>query len=80
MVSLFAQGQLCQQDLFPKQSTNRYWGYVNIFDQWQILPIFTTAEPFRGKTAVVLRGMKYGAVNCEGKLIVPCQYLSLIHI
>jgi len=70
----FGQGQLCNQDLFPKQSTNRYWGYVNLFDQWQITPIFTTANPFRGKTAVVLRGMKYGAVNCEGRLIVPCKY------
>lgn len=77
VVSSFGQGQVCKQDLFPKQSTNRYWGYVNIFDQWQILPIFTTAEPFRGRTAVVLRGMKYGAVNCEGKLIVPCEYQEM---
>ena len=74
VLSLFGQGQLCKQDLFPKQSTNRYWGYVNIFDQWQITPIFTTANAFRGKTAVVLRGMKYGAVNCDGRLIVPCKY------
>jgi hypothetical protein len=73
----FGQGQVCQQDLFPKQSTNRYWGYVNIFDQWQILPIFTTAQPFRGKTAVVLRGMKYGAVNCKGRLIIPCEYQAM---
>lgn len=70
----FGQGQQCQQDLFPKQSKNRYWGYVNIFDQWQITPIFTTAAPFRGKTAVVLRRSRYGAVNCDGRLIIPCEY------
>ncbi len=70
----FGQGQLCKQDLFPKQSKNRKWGYVNLFNQWQILPTFTTANAFRGKTAVVLIGKKYGAVNCDGRLIVPCQY------
>jgi len=70
----FGQGQLCKQDLFPKQSTNRYWGYVNIFGEWQITPIFTTASPFRGKTAVVLRGMKYGVVNCDGRIIIPFKY------
>ena len=60
-IKLFGQGQMCQPDLFPKQNEkNRYWGYVNFFNEWEVTPIFTKVEPFHGQNAVVLKGTKYG--------------------
>lgn len=71
----FAQGHRCQEDLFPvKQEENRLYGYKNLFGIWRINPTFTIGYPFRGNVAIVLMGKRYGAVSCEGKMVIQPEY------
>lgn len=71
---LILRGQECEQDLIPKQGDNRMWGYVNLMDDWVVLPQYHKVQPFRGKAALVQRGKSYGAIDCNGKAIIQCEY------
>ncbi len=66
--------QVCKEDLIPRQGENRMWGYVNLLDDWVVLPQYHKVQPFRGKAALVQRGKKYGAINCNGKAVIKCDY------
>ncbi len=68
------QGHVCKEDLFPQTNENRRMGYVNIFGEWRIQPMFTKVFPFSGKAGIVFVRGKYGVVNCDGRLVIPCQY------
>ena len=75
--SLFAQprtSQSCHDDLFAKQAENKFWGYVDLFDEWRVEPVFTKVYPFTGNKAVVEKYGKFGVANCEGKLYLPAEY------
>lgn len=74
MLFLFLRGQECEQDLIPKQGDNRMWGYVNLMDDWVVLPQYHKVQPFRGKAALVQRGKSYGAIDCNGKAVIQCEY------
>lgn len=71
---VFAQGHNCDEDLFPKKGENRLYGYANLFGVWRVNPIFTATYPFQGNVGKVLQGLKYGAVNCDGKLVIRAEY------
>ncbi len=74
-IESFAQGHSCPEDLFPMEHPQkRLFGYMNLFGEWKVQPVFTKAFPFRGKTAVVIKGTKYGAVDCKGYLVVRPEY------
>ncbi len=66
--------QSCHDDLFAKQAENKFWGYVDLFDEWRIEPVFTKVYPFTGNKAVVEKYGKFGVANCDGKLIIPAEY------
>ncbi len=71
----YGQGHRCKEDLFPvKMEENRKYGYQNLFGIWRIQPTFTLAKPFTGNCAIVLMGLKYGAVSCEGKIVIQPEY------
>lgn len=74
MLFLILRGQECEQDLIPKQGDNRMWGYVNLMDDWVVLPQYHKVQPFRGKAALVQRGKSYGAIDCNGKAVIQCEY------
>lgn len=71
---LMAQGHSCKEDLFPQQEKNRLFGYVNIFGEWKVNPIFSNVFPFHGKTAIVQQGSEFGVISCEGKVIIQPKY------
>jgi len=66
--------QSCPDDLFAKQAENKFWGYVDLFEEWRIEPVFTKVYPFTGNKAVVEKYGQYGVANCKGKLIIPAEY------
>ena len=66
--------QSCHDDLFVKQAANKFWGYVDMFDEWRVEPVFTKVYPFTGNKAVVEKYGQYGVANCSGKLIIPAEY------
>lgn len=66
--------QSCYEDLFPKQAENKFWGYVNLFDEWKVEPVFTKIYPFTGDKAVVEKHGRYGVVNCSGKMVIPAEF------
>ena len=69
-----SQGHQCEEDLFPLRSPNKMYGFVNIFGEWRVQPIYTQVFPFNGKTAIVLKKGKYGAVSCESKVVLRLEY------
>lgn len=72
--TLFGQGYTCKYDLIPKQQDGKQFGYVTLWGEWQITPMFDKARPFYENIAVVMRHSKYCAINCEGSLVLPCEY------
>ncbi len=66
--------QSCYEDLFPKQAENKFWGYVNLFDEWKVEPVFTKILPFVGNKAIVEKYGRFGVVGCDGKMIVPADF------
>jgi hypothetical protein len=53
------------------------WGYCSP-DKTIIIPCaYEWAGAFRGDAAIVMRKGKYGGINREGKLFIPCRYTSL---
>lgn len=73
-ISLFGQSQSCYDDLFPKQDANKLWGYVNLFEEWRVEPIFNKIYPFVGNKGMVEKNGRFGVVNCEGRMILPAEY------
>lgn len=71
---VWSQGHQCEEDLFPLRSPNKMYGFVNIFGEWRVQPIYTQVFPFNGKTAIVLKKGKYGAVSCESKVVLRLEY------
>ena len=69
-----ATSQSCHDDLFAKQAQNKFWGYVDLFEEWRVEPVFTKVYPFTGNKAVVEKYGRYGVANCEGRLIIPAEY------
>lgn len=45
------------------------WGYVNIIGEWVIAPIFTEANPFDGKEAMVMIQGQKRLINKKGKYV-----------
>jgi len=76
-VSLAQQGSNCSEDLVPKYGQNRMWGYANLFGQWVINPIYTKVSPFIENKAVVEKGLSYGVIDCDGNVILHCDYEGL---
>lgn len=73
-----AQFKYCQEDLFPAQGENRLWGYVNLWGEWKILPLYTKTFAFRGATAKIQQGVKYGAIDCHSKMIIAPSYDEIL--
>jgi hypothetical protein len=77
LVQGFSHAQLydCEEELFPKQDKQtRLWGYVNFIGEWRVDPVFIKAYAFEGKNAVVMKGTKFGVLDCSGKLVVMPVY------
>jgi len=72
--SVLGQGQSCYEDIFPKQAENKLWGYVNLFEEWRVEPVFNRIYPFVGNKGMVEKNGKFGVVGCEGRMIVPADY------
>ncbi|MFN3402520.1 MAG: WG repeat-containing protein [Cytophagaceae bacterium] len=71
----FAQkGNSCPEDLFPKRSENKQYGYVNFMGEWRIQPIYTKVSPYANNKAIVMKGLSYGVIDCEGNVLIQCQY------
>ncbi len=70
----FAQGYECEEMLFPKQGPNKQYGYANLLGEFVVDPVFTQAQPFEGRFAVVMKGSKLGVLNCDGIIIVEPVY------
>lgn len=66
--------QSCYEDLFPKQAENKFWGYVNLFDEWKVEPVFSKIFPFIGNKALVEKQGRFGVVGCDGKMVVPADF------
>src|SRR5436190_3078399 len=76
--SLFAQrGSNCPDDLVPKYGENKMWGYANLFGQWVIEPSYTKVSPYIENKAVVMKGLSYGVIDCEGNVVLAPQYEKL---
>ncbi|MFL5727941.1 MAG: WG repeat-containing protein, partial [Cytophagaceae bacterium] len=75
----FAQkGSNCPEDLVPRYSEqSKTWGYVNVFGQWVINPIYTKVTPYIENKAVVQKGLKYGVIDCDGNVILHPEYDKL---
>jgi len=72
------EGSNCPEDLLPKYSqSSRMWGYANLFGQWVINPIYTKVSPYIENKAVVQKGLSYGVIDCDGNVILHCDYESL---
>ncbi|MGB3619449.1 MAG: WG repeat-containing protein [Catalinimonas sp.] len=67
-------GYECEELLFPKRGARELYGYTTLLNEWRVEPTFTRAEPFQGRYAVVMKGKRYGVLNCEGYLAVPAEY------
>jgi hypothetical protein len=72
--SVKAQGYECEEMLFPKLGPNKQYGYVNLLGEFVVDPVFTQAQPFEGRFAVVMKGSKLGVLNCDGIIIVEPVY------
>ncbi len=73
LVCGFSQAQFydCEEELFPKQDKQtRLWGYINFIGEWRVDPVFIKAYAFEGKNAVVMKGTKFGVLDCSGRLVV----------
>jgi hypothetical protein len=70
-------GSNCPEDLFPKKSENKQYGYVTIFGEWRITPIYTKVSPFRDNKAIVMKGLVYGVIDCDGNVLIPPQYENM---
>jgi hypothetical protein len=70
-------GTGCKDDLVPKISENRNWGYADLFGQWIIEPIYSKVSPFVEGKAIVQRGNLCGVIDCEGNVILQCKYERL---
>src|SRR6478736_568611 len=70
-------GSNCPDDLMPKLGDNKMWGYTNLFGHWVINPAFTKVSPFVESKAVVMKGTKFGVINCEGLIIIQPEYEKL---
>jgi len=53
------------------------WGYANLFGQWVIHPMYTKVSPYIESKAVVMKGLKYGVIDCEGNVILAPEYEKL---
>ena len=53
------------------------WGYTNLFGQWVINPIYTKVTPYIENKAVVQKGLSYGVIDCDGNVILHCDYEGL---
>lgn len=76
MPSGFGQkGSNCPDDLVPKYDRNiKMWGFANLFGQWVINPIYTKVSPYVENKAVVMKGSKFGVIDCEGNVILAPEY------
>ncbi len=70
-------GTGCKDDLVPKLSENRNWGYADLFGQWVVEPIYTKVSPHIEGMAIVQRGNLCGVIDCEGNVILQCKYERL---
>lgn len=70
-------GSSCPEDLVPKYSQNRQWGYSNLLGMWVIEPIYTKVSPYIENKAVVMKGTLYGVIDCEGNIVLPPRYEML---
>lgn len=70
----FSQGNSCKEDLLPRRGENRLYGYSDLFGNWKVIPFYTRVFPFRGSVAVVQKGLKYGVINCDGKVVLRPIY------
>ncbi|MBX9851464.1 MAG: WG repeat-containing protein [Cytophagaceae bacterium] len=75
--ALSQKGSNCPEDLVPKLGDNKSWGYANLFGQWVINPIYTKVSPYVENKAVVMKGLKYGVIDCEGNVILHPEYEKL---
>ena len=77
-ITLHAQkGTGCKEDLLPKLSENRNWGYADFAGQWIVEPIYSKVSPFVGGKAIVQRGVLCGVIDCEGNVVLQCKYEKL---
>jgi hypothetical protein len=73
--TLFGQvGQGCYEDLLPRKNEKGQFGYSNLYGQWKVEPVFSEVKPFSGDKAIVKKGKKVGVVNCDGYLVLSCEY------
>ncbi len=80
LVSLKGQAQKgtgCSDDLLPKLSENRNWGYADFAGEWIIEPIYSKVSPFVGGKAIVQRGILCGVIDCQGNVVLQCKYEKL---
>lgn len=75
--SVAQNGSYCPEDLIPKLSENKQWGFTNLLGQWVINPIYTKVSPFVENKAIVMKGLLYGVIDCEGNIVLPPQYERL---
>lgn len=73
--SVYSQvGQGCYEDLMPRKNEKGQFGYSNLYGQWKVEPVFSEVKPFSGDKAIVKKGKKIGVVNCDGYLLLACEY------
>ena len=70
-------GTGCKEDLLPKLSENKSWGYTDFVGQWIVEPIYSKVSPFVEGRAVVQRGILCGVIDCEGNVVLQCKYERL---
>ncbi|WP_028978579.1 WG repeat-containing protein [Sporocytophaga myxococcoides] len=67
-------GSNCPEDLIPRKSENKQYGFVTLFGEWRITPIYTKVSPFRDNKAIVMKGLVYGVIDCDGNVLIPPQF------
>ncbi|HEX8548687.1 MAG TPA: WG repeat-containing protein [Cytophagaceae bacterium] len=77
LIGYAQKGSNCPEDLIPKLSQNKQWGYTNLFGQWVIQPIYTKVSPYIENKAVVMKGTLNGVIDCEGNIVLSPKYERL---
>lgn len=79
-LSIIAQAQYgyCPDELLPRyDAKKRLWGFVNLMGHWEIEPFYTQVSPFAENKAIVRKGKYFGAIDCQGSVIVPYKYQAI---
>lgn len=65
---------LAKQCVRNNKTANYHYGYIDTKGNWAIEPIFDNAEDFENGVAEVAINDKYGYINKNGDIIIPCIY------